>query len=93
MPDKSTSEAMGIFEDRLVSAVESDVCAVLVAVVTTNNTRMWVFHTLSIPAFSERLHYMQQEAAPYPIEIEADSDPEWRFVYDTIIPEVTNENP
>jgi len=85
MPDSVTSEAMGVFEDRLVSAVETDLSAVLVAVITNNNSRVWVYYTSSVPTFSKRLHEIPQEESPYPIDIEAETDPDWRFVFDNIL--------
>jgi hypothetical protein len=85
MPSAELSKSMEAFENRLVAAVESDVTAVLTAVITNDNRRIWVYYTSTVPTFGKRLNEMPQESKPYPIAIEASDDPTWRFLYDDVL--------
>lgn len=93
MPSVELSKSMEAFEDRLVAAVESDVTAVLTAVITNDNRRIWVYYTSSVPTFGKRLNEMPQESKPYPIAIEAADDPSWRFLYDDVLAGIKDAGP
>ena len=85
LPDKSTDENMERFENHLVKAVEPVRIGVLVAVVTNDGTRKWVFYVSNVSAFGRALNDMPQEREPYPIQITAEDDPAWSFLYENII--------
>ncbi|MDP2273646.1 MAG: DUF695 domain-containing protein [Archangium sp.] len=85
-PAGAQLKAMAVFENRLASAVEEDLVAVLAAVITHRGRRTWVFYCADIQVFAERLHHMPQERDPYPIKIETKNDPGWTFLYETVIP-------
>lgn len=84
-PDAADNEAMEVFENRLVPALEHDFAGVLTAVITHDRRRTWAFYVTTVQAFSERLHEMPQEEEPYPIHIEAKDDPAWEFLYEDIL--------
>src|SRR5262245_52167487 len=77
LPSRKAMKQMETFEDRLCEAWESDAHAVLVAVLTFDGARQWVFYTKDVGECSERLEAMPQEKRPYPIELEACKDPKW----------------
>lgn len=81
MPDEKSSEAMKVFENRLISAVERDLSAVLSAVATNNNEREWFFYAKSVQEFGHRLTNMPQERERYPIIITTESDPNWSLFF------------
>ncbi len=87
MPSEAESQSMEVFENRLVEALESDISGILAAAITTNGYREWVYYTQSTDIFAKKLHNMHQEIDPYPIEIEADSDPEWNYFFNQVRPE------
>lgn len=70
---------METFEDRLVEAVDLDGQSLLSAVITGKGQRQWVFHTADTGEFLRRLTDMPQEEDRYPIEIEAEEDPDWEY--------------
>ncbi|WP_093286236.1 DUF695 domain-containing protein [Pseudoxanthomonas sp. CF125] len=88
MPGSDASDQMGVFEDRLVAAVEPSQTAVLVAVLTNDGQREWLFYTPDVSEFGRRLTEMPQEKDRYPIDISTESDPEWSTFYDNILPGV-----
>ncbi len=85
MPDSSSSDAMATFEDRLVSAVEPTQDAALVAVITNNGQREWLFYTSSAQEFCRRLTDMPQEEERYPISLMLETDPDWSVLHENIL--------
>lgn len=85
MPDNLTNEKMGIFEDRLTNTVETDMSAVLAAVITNDGKREWVFYASDVQEFANRMTQMPQEKERYPIELTTEQDPEWKFLYGQIL--------
>jgi hypothetical protein len=79
-------EALHVFEDRLIPAVEQDESAWLVAVLTGQSEREFVFQVVDPELFLRRLTEMPQEAERYPIEINLTDDPEWAY-YEAILPD------
>lgn len=75
LPSGEESFRMGVFEDRLVEAVEHDAHAVLTAILTFDGARQWVFYTSDVHEFLARLEAMPQEAEPYPLELTTEEDP------------------
>lgn len=84
LPDPATSAAMSAFEQRLLATMERDAAALLAAVVTYNNGRVWIFYAGGMSVFGERLQMLMRDS-PLPIEIESESDPEWRFLYQNVL--------
>ena len=87
MPSREENEAMRIFEDRLIDALEKDLAGMLIAAITTNGYREWVYYAKSVETFAERLHVMPQEENPYPIEIQTREDPKWDYFFNNVRPE------
>ena len=87
MPDSEDSASMEVFENRLVESLEADMSGILTSVITTNGYREWVFYSKSVESFSEKLHNMPQQKEPYPIDIQADSDPGWNYFFNSVRPE------
>jgi hypothetical protein len=85
-PRAADSKAMEVFENRLTSAPEKDLSAVLVAVITHQGRRTWAFYCSDIQVFAARLQQMPQEREPYPIAIETQNDPEWEFLHESVLP-------
>ena len=88
LPSAEQSLRMTVFEDRFVEAVEHDARAVLVAVLTFDGVRQWVFYTNDIADCGARLGAMPQEAEPYPLELTSDEDPAWQYLHDEILAQV-----
>ncbi|MGO1069036.1 DUF695 domain-containing protein [Lysobacter sp. CA199] len=72
-------EAMQRFEDRVCERIEAAGHSLLAIVFTEPDHREYVFHTRDVNAFIGVLNTMPQEAAPYPIEIDHESDPKGEF--------------
>lgn len=73
------------FEERLCEAWEKDGLAYLSAVLTFDGARQWVFYTYDIAECGSRLNQMPQESEPYPLELEAEDDPEWNYLRERIL--------
>ncbi|MBT2748035.1 MULTISPECIES: DUF695 domain-containing protein [unclassified Lysobacter] len=71
--------AMERFEDRVCERIEAAGHSVLAIVFTEPDHREYVFHTRDVNAFIGELNAMPQEATPYPIEIDHESDPKGEF--------------
>jgi hypothetical protein len=91
LPSPQASEEMETFEDRICEAFETDAHAVLVAVLTFDGARQWVFYTRGIEECSARLEAMPQEEQPYPIELEACEDRRWLYLREEILAQVDFE--
>jgi hypothetical protein len=78
MPDDESSEAMGLFEDTLEAALDSDRMAILAAVRTGSETRSWHFYLRDIETVSQRIN--QALGPGLPIELEVEDDPDWDFL-------------
>lgn len=87
-PTRESMEEMDVFETRLCEAFEKDAHAVLVAVVTLDGARQWVFYTSSVEECVSRLNYMPQADEPYPLEIEGTEDPKWLYLREEILSHV-----
>src|SRR2546422_5098574 len=85
LPGDADTDAMERFEERILAAYERDCHAVLTAVITTNGTRQWIFYTSDIDTCGQRLAEMPQESEPYPVELTADEDPDWRFLRENVL--------
>ena len=88
LPSERDSIALGEFEDRFCAAFECDAHAVLTAVLTFDGARQWVVYTGDFQECGQRLGAMPQNEQPYPIELDARSDPEWNYLRDEILKRV-----
>ena len=85
LPDDGEETDMQEFDDRLCAAWEADGLAILVAVLTFDGARQWVFYTPSPAECGNRLEAMPQEDEPYPIVLDANEDPDWSYLHDTLL--------
>lgn len=81
MPKPHQSTAMQQLEDRLVTAWERGGHALLVAVLTIDGARQWVFYARDPDESSRRLQALPQ----YPIEVATSPDPSWSFLHDELL--------
>jgi Family of unknown function (DUF695) len=84
LPTDEEFERLAIFENRLVDAVESDEPSILLAALTCNGEKEFLFHTSDVAGFLERLTNMPQEIERYPITIQEHVDPNWTY-FETVI--------
>jgi hypothetical protein len=89
MPTEADSEAMKVFEDRLIEAWENEAAAVLTAVLTFDGARQWVFYTRDVKECGRLLNEMPQNEDPYPIELTTEEDPQLNFLKDQILGRVS----
>ena len=85
LPDEALLAELEQFENRLCDALEGSGKAVLAAVLTLDGARQWVFYTSDVAACGDLLNHMPQEESPYPIELDAQSDPEWSYLREQIV--------
>lgn len=90
-PSETESERLEVFEELLVQAVESDGHSVLIAVLTCNGQREFVFQTADKAGFLKRLTDIPHENERYPIEIVANDDPDWGY-FEEVIPSTASKN-
>ena len=72
MPTDEVAERMEVFETALRKAMEKDKLAILTAVYTGGNARVWVFYTRTVRVFGERLNEALASHEAYPISIYTD---------------------
>ena len=88
LPSDEETAALEQFENRLCAALEHDDHAALVAVLTFDGARQWVFYTKDHRECGQRIEAMPQNEEPYPIEMDACTDPEWSYLRDEILKNV-----
>jgi hypothetical protein len=88
LPSEEESAALGEFENRLCPGLEHDDHAALVAVLTFDGARQWVFYTKDCRECVRRIEAMPQNEDPYPIEIDARTDAEWIYLRHVILKNV-----
>ena len=76
------------FEARVCPVLEHDAHAVLVAILTFDGARQWVFYTRDVPECGKRINAMPQNQERYPIELDAFDDPAWGYLRDAILQRV-----
>jgi len=86
LPTDEEFSRLAAFEDRLINAVEHDEHSILVAALTCNGAKEFVFQTADAPGFMERLTRMPQEKERYPITIQEYDDVDWSY-FNAVIPE------
>lgn len=82
MPTDGVAERMEVFETTVRKAMEKDKLAILTAVYTGGNARVWVFYTRTVRVFGERLNEALASHEAYPISIYTELDPEWEEYQD-----------
>ncbi|WP_190285668.1 DUF695 domain-containing protein [Montanilutibacter psychrotolerans] len=75
-------DAMARFEQRVLARLANDEDTALVLVFVEPDHGEFVFHSRSTTAFLAMLESLEQESAPYPIEIDHESDPDGQFYRD-----------
>lgn len=90
LPDEFESRAMTDFENILVDRFENDGLAMLTAALTFDGSRQWVWYTSDVSECGDRLNNLPSTEEPYPIEIDAEEDPEWGYLRNTIIGSIAN---
>ena len=82
MPTDEVAERMEVFETTVRKVMEKDKLAILTAVYTGGNARVWVFYTRTVRVFGERLNEALASHEAYPISIYTELDPEWEEYQD-----------
>jgi hypothetical protein len=82
MPQLTERENMDRLEDLLSSELEVSSLATLVLVSTGENMREWIYYTRSEADFNTQLNSALGNKEPFPIEIHAAPDPEWKSYED-----------
>jgi len=85
LPTENEFSRLGSFEDRLVNAIEWDAQSILVAALTCNGEKEFVFYTGDVSEFMQRLTNMPQEEERYPITIQKYDDADWSY-FEAVIP-------
>ena len=91
LPSEEETAALEEFENRLCPALEHDDHAALVAVLTFDGARQWVFYTKDWRECGRRIEAMQQNDEPYPIEMDACTDLDWSYLRDEILKNVDRD--
>ena len=81
LPNSTDARMMNDFEDQLIDIFENDLVAVITATITNNGSRQWVFYTKDVAECVTRLNNLPN----FPIELETETDENWRFFYDNIL--------
>lgn len=77
MPDIDTSNLMQKVTERLQKCFDKDPLAVMTGIYTGAGQRDYVFYTLSLPIFGRKLNEVLADLPLLPLQISAESDPEW----------------
>lgn len=77
LPSGGELERMTGFEERLLDALEDDVQAIAIAVVTFDGAREWIFYTSNLDESLDRINRTFANEPPYPIEVIYVEDPSW----------------
>jgi len=85
--DTSILGTMEIFETDIIAALENDLSGILVAVLTMDGYRQWLFCVKDEALFFERLNGIPLNGEPYPLEIEKEQDSGWDYFFKNIYTE------
>lgn len=77
MPDDATSQLMEKVTEIMGRQFSADPVAVLTGIYTGAGQRDWIFYTLSLNIFGRKLNEMLAPLPLLPLEISAESDPDW----------------
>jgi len=78
-PSSTQLEELNRFEELICEALEHDATAILVAVLTFEGSRHWVFYTSNVHICGERISKMPHYGDPYPLQMVAETEPNWDF--------------
>jgi hypothetical protein len=87
LPTLEAIPSLKDFESRLVQAARA--IAVLVAAITNNGQREWMFYASGLAAFEACLNSIQEGQELYPIEVTSARDPKWSAYTEDILDSVT----
>jgi hypothetical protein len=85
LPTPETASEMLAFEDHICNLLELDAHAVLVAVLTLDGARQWVFYTGDVHECISRLKSLPRPEEANQIEIGSREDPEWQYLRQEIL--------
>jgi hypothetical protein len=85
LPSEETALQLRAFEARIVEAVQPSAVAVLVAAITHNGEREWMFYASAVAPFERALNELQEGSDLYPIDVSSAPDPKWTAFYDDIL--------
>ncbi|MDE6453394.1 MAG: DUF695 domain-containing protein [Muribaculaceae bacterium] len=77
MPGDSDAQIMGEATERLQAELDADPVAVMTGIYTGAGERTWVFYTMSTHIFNKKLNDALAPLPLLPLEISAESDPDW----------------
>lgn len=77
MPDSQTSLLMEKVTERLAAEFHRDPVAILTGLYTGAGQRDWIFYTLNLNIFGRKLNELLADLPLLPLDISAESDPEW----------------
>ena len=77
LPDEAELERMTRFEERLLEALEHDMQAIAIAVVTCDGAREWIFYTSDLDESQRRINATFADDPVFPIELIYVEDPTW----------------
>ncbi|MCM1369275.1 MAG: DUF695 domain-containing protein [Candidatus Amulumruptor caecigallinarius] len=77
LPDTQDAELMERVSEALETEFHADKCAWLVAVYTGEGLREWIFYAGNLNIFNKVFNRALEDIETIPIEITAESDPDW----------------
>ncbi len=77
MPDEAVSKLMEEADEAMKREFAKDPIGVMTGIYTGDGRREWVFYTRSLPIFGRVLNRALAELPQLPLDISAESDPEW----------------
>ncbi len=84
MPDKATQKSMDFFENKLEVQLENKKTGVLTVITTGNSVKEWRYYTFDSQKFMADLNEISDPSAPYPIDLQLFSDPNWEALNEII---------
>lgn len=93
LPNADSIPQLKDFESRLVQAVQPTKIALLVAAITNNGQREWMFYASGLTVFERCLNEIQEGHDLYPIEVTSARDPKWSAFQEDILETVVDPTP
>lgn len=95
MPEDGDAELMGLATDALMHEFGKDKIAYLTGIYTGDGAREWIFYTQNLNIFGKVFNRALADLDTMPIEITAESDPDWNEYLEmrelSYIPETDDE--
>lgn len=96
MPVERDAKLMGEVTDALLAEFKRDKTAYLTGIYTGDGKREWIFHAQNLNIFGRVFNRALEDIETIPIEIEAESDPDWEEYKEmrelSYIPETDDED-